>query len=143
MFLRLIIYKSYRSHSTNVALNKDPFIFSIYLLVYFEYCTEYHLTLMLNPPSGRVSVTTITKKQRKEQKKMDRRNKANQLRRNKKDMVLFFFISHEEGFYLHPWLVLQSVHFFCPFLDPDRETASRQQGRSSSFSCCSIPPCWG
>ncbi|XP_051253345.1 pre-rRNA-processing protein TSR1 homolog [Dicentrarchus labrax] len=37
---------------------------------------------------GRVSVTALTKKQRKEQKKMDRRNKANQLRRNKKDMVL-------------------------------------------------------
>ncbi|XP_044057763.1 pre-rRNA-processing protein TSR1 homolog [Siniperca chuatsi] len=37
---------------------------------------------------GRVSVTGLTKKQRKEQKKMDRRNKANQLRRNKKDMVL-------------------------------------------------------
>ncbi|KAM9853646.1 pre-rRNA-processing protein TSR1 homolog [Aulostomus maculatus] len=37
---------------------------------------------------GRVSVTAITKKQRREQKKMDRRNKANQLRRNKKDMVL-------------------------------------------------------
>lgn len=29
----------------------------------------------------------LTKKQRKEQKKIDRRNKANQLRRNKKDMV--------------------------------------------------------
>lgn len=37
---------------------------------------------------GRVSVTVLTKKQRKEQRKMDRRNKANQLRRNKKDMVL-------------------------------------------------------
>ncbi|XP_069568523.1 pre-rRNA-processing protein TSR1 homolog [Brachyistius frenatus] len=37
---------------------------------------------------GRVSVTALTKKQRKEQKKMDRRHKANQLRRNKKDMVL-------------------------------------------------------
>ncbi|XP_070826451.1 pre-rRNA-processing protein TSR1 homolog [Chaetodon trifascialis] len=37
---------------------------------------------------GRVSVLTLTKKQRKEQKKMDRRHKANQLRRNKKDMVL-------------------------------------------------------
>ncbi|XP_013867928.1 pre-rRNA-processing protein TSR1 homolog [Austrofundulus limnaeus] len=37
---------------------------------------------------GRVSVTVLTKKQRKEQKKMDRRNKANQIRRNKKDMVL-------------------------------------------------------
>ncbi|XP_028276445.1 pre-rRNA-processing protein TSR1 homolog [Parambassis ranga] len=37
---------------------------------------------------GRVSVTTLTKKQRKELKKMDRRHKANQLRRNKKDMVL-------------------------------------------------------
>uniref|UniRef100_H3DFJ4 Pre-rRNA-processing protein TSR1 homolog n=1 Tax=Tetraodon nigroviridis TaxID=99883 RepID=H3DFJ4_TETNG len=37
---------------------------------------------------GRVSVTALTKKQRKEQKKIDRRNKANQLRRNKKDMVL-------------------------------------------------------
>ncbi|CAG6001285.1 unnamed protein product [Menidia menidia] len=37
---------------------------------------------------GRVSVTTLTKKQRKEIRKMDRRHKANQLRRNKKDMVL-------------------------------------------------------
>ncbi|XP_037534173.1 pre-rRNA-processing protein TSR1 homolog [Nematolebias whitei] len=37
---------------------------------------------------GRVSVTVLTKKQRKEQKKMDRRHKANQIRRNKKDMVL-------------------------------------------------------
>ncbi|XP_062241398.1 pre-rRNA-processing protein TSR1 homolog [Platichthys flesus] len=37
---------------------------------------------------GRVSVTALTKKQRKEQRKMDRRHKANQLRRNKKDMVL-------------------------------------------------------
>ncbi|XP_067451146.1 pre-rRNA-processing protein TSR1 homolog [Thunnus thynnus] len=37
---------------------------------------------------GRVSVTALTKKQRKEQKKMDRRHKANQIRRNKKDMVL-------------------------------------------------------
>ncbi|TWW77045.1 pre-rRNA-processing protein TSR1 homolog isoform X2 [Takifugu flavidus] len=37
---------------------------------------------------GRVSVTALTKKQRKEQKKIDRRNKANQLRRNKKDMIL-------------------------------------------------------
>nr|XP_020509568.1 pre-rRNA-processing protein TSR1 homolog [Labrus bergylta] len=37
---------------------------------------------------GRVSVTALTKKQRKEHKKMDRRHKANQLRRNKKDMVL-------------------------------------------------------
>uniref|UniRef100_A0A667Y6C9 Pre-rRNA-processing protein TSR1 homolog n=1 Tax=Myripristis murdjan TaxID=586833 RepID=A0A667Y6C9_9TELE len=36
----------------------------------------------------RVSVMTLTKKQRKEQNKMDRRHKANQLRRNKKDMVL-------------------------------------------------------
>ncbi|XP_039987550.1 pre-rRNA-processing protein TSR1 homolog [Xiphias gladius] len=37
---------------------------------------------------GRVSVTALTKKQRKEQKKIDRRHKASQLRRNKKDMVL-------------------------------------------------------
>ncbi|XP_037631809.1 pre-rRNA-processing protein TSR1 homolog [Sebastes umbrosus] len=37
---------------------------------------------------GRVSVTALTKKQRKEQKRMDRRHKASQLRRNKKDMVL-------------------------------------------------------
>ncbi|KAM4589684.1 pre-rRNA-processing protein TSR1 homolog [Fundulus diaphanus] len=37
---------------------------------------------------GRVSVTTLTKKQRKELKKMDRRHKANQLRRTKKDQVL-------------------------------------------------------
>ncbi|XP_058490845.1 pre-rRNA-processing protein TSR1 homolog [Solea solea] len=37
---------------------------------------------------GRVSVTTLTKKQRKEHKRMDRRHKASQLRRNKKDMVL-------------------------------------------------------
>ncbi|KAK2912343.1 pre-rRNA-processing protein TSR1 homolog [Channa argus] len=37
---------------------------------------------------GRVSVTALTKKQRKEQRKMDRRHKANQIRRNKKDMVL-------------------------------------------------------
>ncbi|MEQ2196182.1 hypothetical protein XENOCAPTIV_025895, partial [Xenoophorus captivus] len=34
---------------------------------------------------GRVPVTTLTKKQRKELKKMDRRHKANQLRRAKKD----------------------------------------------------------
>uniref|UniRef100_A0A8C5DYA1 Bms1-type G domain-containing protein n=1 Tax=Gouania willdenowi TaxID=441366 RepID=A0A8C5DYA1_GOUWI len=37
---------------------------------------------------GRVSVITLTKKQRKELNKMDRRHKANQIRRNKKDMVL-------------------------------------------------------
>ncbi|RVE64959.1 hypothetical protein OJAV_G00131370 [Oryzias javanicus] len=37
---------------------------------------------------GRVSVTALTKKQRKELRKMDRRHKANQLRRNKKDMIL-------------------------------------------------------
>ncbi|XP_061915793.1 pre-rRNA-processing protein TSR1 homolog isoform X1 [Entelurus aequoreus] len=37
---------------------------------------------------GRVSVIALTKKQRKEQRKMDRRNKANQLRRNKRDMIL-------------------------------------------------------
>uniref|UniRef100_A0A1A8EPX9 Pre-rRNA-processing protein TSR1 homolog n=1 Tax=Nothobranchius korthausae TaxID=1143690 RepID=A0A1A8EPX9_9TELE len=37
---------------------------------------------------GRVSVMALTKKQRKEQKKMDRRHKASQLRKNKKDMVL-------------------------------------------------------
>ncbi|KAG7272190.1 hypothetical protein CRUP_036904 [Coryphaenoides rupestris] len=37
---------------------------------------------------GRVSVTVLTKKQRREQRRMDRRHKANQLRRNKKDMVL-------------------------------------------------------
>nr|XP_040034991.1 pre-rRNA-processing protein TSR1 homolog [Gasterosteus aculeatus aculeatus] len=37
---------------------------------------------------GRVSVTAFTKKQRKEHKRMDRRHKANQLRRNKKDIVL-------------------------------------------------------
>ncbi|XP_062328893.1 pre-rRNA-processing protein TSR1 homolog isoform X1 [Osmerus eperlanus] len=37
---------------------------------------------------GRVGVTVLTKKQRKEQRKMDRRHKANQLRRNKKDQVL-------------------------------------------------------
>ncbi|XP_068571887.1 pre-rRNA-processing protein TSR1 homolog [Cebidichthys violaceus] len=37
---------------------------------------------------GRVPVTALTKKQRKEHKRMDRRHKANQIRRNKKDMVL-------------------------------------------------------
>nr|XP_029535894.1 LOW QUALITY PROTEIN: pre-rRNA-processing protein TSR1 homolog [Oncorhynchus nerka] len=37
---------------------------------------------------GRVSVTALTKKQRKEARKMDKRHKANQLRRNKKDLVL-------------------------------------------------------
>ncbi|XP_014888775.1 pre-rRNA-processing protein TSR1 homolog [Poecilia latipinna] len=37
---------------------------------------------------GRVSVTTLTKKQRKELGKMDRRHKANQLRKTKKDQVL-------------------------------------------------------
>uniref|UniRef100_A0A8D3ABD0 Pre-rRNA-processing protein TSR1 homolog n=2 Tax=Scophthalmus maximus TaxID=52904 RepID=A0A8D3ABD0_SCOMX len=37
---------------------------------------------------GRVSVTALTKKQRKEHKRMDRRHKASQLRRNKKDLVL-------------------------------------------------------
>lgn len=37
---------------------------------------------------GRVSVTVLSKKQRREQRKMDRRHKANQLRQNKKDMVL-------------------------------------------------------
>ncbi|XP_018603702.2 pre-rRNA-processing protein TSR1 homolog [Scleropages formosus] len=37
---------------------------------------------------GRVSVITLTKKQRKEQRKTDRRHTANQLRRNKKDQVL-------------------------------------------------------
>uniref|UniRef100_A0A674D5V5 Pre-rRNA-processing protein TSR1 homolog n=1 Tax=Salmo trutta TaxID=8032 RepID=A0A674D5V5_SALTR len=37
---------------------------------------------------GRVSVTALTKKQRKETRKMDKRHKANQLRRNKKDLVL-------------------------------------------------------
>ena len=45
-----------------------------------------HITV-LNCFTGRVSVTALTKKQRKEMKKMDRRHKANQLRRNKKDMV--------------------------------------------------------
>uniref|UniRef100_A0A3Q2X8U9 Pre-rRNA-processing protein TSR1 homolog n=1 Tax=Hippocampus comes TaxID=109280 RepID=A0A3Q2X8U9_HIPCM len=37
---------------------------------------------------GRVSVIALTKKQRKEQRKIDRKNKANQLRKNKRDMVL-------------------------------------------------------
>ncbi|XP_061682493.1 pre-rRNA-processing protein TSR1 homolog [Syngnathoides biaculeatus] len=37
---------------------------------------------------GRVSVIALTKKQRKEQRKIDRKNKANQLRRNKRDVVL-------------------------------------------------------
>ncbi|KAL7848859.1 hypothetical protein SRHO_G00204820 [Serrasalmus rhombeus] len=37
---------------------------------------------------GRVAVVTLSKKQRRELRKMDRRHKANQLRRNKKDMVL-------------------------------------------------------
>ncbi|XP_061072091.1 pre-rRNA-processing protein TSR1 homolog [Conger conger] len=37
---------------------------------------------------GRVSVMGLTKKQRREQKKTDRRHKANQLRRNKRDAVL-------------------------------------------------------
>lgn len=45
--------------------------------------------LVLTCSSGRVSVTALTKKQRKEQKRMDRRHKASQLRRNKKDMVTF------------------------------------------------------
>lgn len=49
---------------------------------------------LMNYFTGRVSVTALTKKQRKEQKKMDRRHKANQLRRNKKDMVIF--IIHEK-----------------------------------------------
>ncbi|KAF5892628.1 pre-rRNA-processing protein TSR1, partial [Clarias magur] len=37
---------------------------------------------------GRVAVVALTKKQRRELSKMDRRHKANQLRRNKKDLVL-------------------------------------------------------
>ncbi|XP_041918972.1 pre-rRNA-processing protein TSR1 homolog [Alosa sapidissima] len=37
---------------------------------------------------GRVAVMALTKKQRRESRKMDRRHKANQIRRNKKDMVL-------------------------------------------------------
>ncbi|KAI5626714.1 pre-rRNA-processing protein TSR1-like isoform X1 [Silurus asotus] len=37
---------------------------------------------------GRVAVVTLTKKQRRELSKIDRRHKANQLRRNKKDSVL-------------------------------------------------------
>ncbi|KAK1157524.1 hypothetical protein AOXY_G25227 [Acipenser oxyrinchus oxyrinchus] len=37
---------------------------------------------------GRVSVKTLSKKQKKEQRKQDRRHKASQLRRNKKDTVL-------------------------------------------------------
>ncbi|KAL2096110.1 hypothetical protein ACEWY4_008258 [Coilia grayii] len=37
---------------------------------------------------GRVAVMALTKKQRRDMKKMDRRHKANQLRQNKKDMVL-------------------------------------------------------
>ncbi|KAG9265207.1 hypothetical protein AMEX_G21577 [Astyanax mexicanus] len=37
---------------------------------------------------GRVAVMALSKKQRRELKKLDRRHKANQLRRNKKDMVL-------------------------------------------------------
>ncbi|XP_077397944.1 pre-rRNA-processing protein TSR1 homolog [Festucalex cinctus] len=37
---------------------------------------------------GRVSVIALTKKQRKEQRKIDRKNKANQLRKNKRDVVL-------------------------------------------------------
>lgn len=36
---------------------------------------------------GRVAVVALTKKQRRELSKMDRRHKANQLRRNKKDSV--------------------------------------------------------
>uniref|UniRef100_A0A8C7GYM2 Pre-rRNA-processing protein TSR1 homolog n=1 Tax=Oncorhynchus kisutch TaxID=8019 RepID=A0A8C7GYM2_ONCKI len=42
----------------------------------------------MSSPTGRVSVTALTKKQRKEARKMDKRHKANQLRRNKKDLVL-------------------------------------------------------
>ncbi len=49
-----------------------------------------HSKTSLNCLLGRVSVMTLTKKQRKEQKKMDRRHKANQLRKNKKDMVILF-----------------------------------------------------
>uniref|UniRef100_A0AAX7U6S4 Pre-rRNA-processing protein TSR1 homolog n=1 Tax=Astatotilapia calliptera TaxID=8154 RepID=A0AAX7U6S4_ASTCA len=49
--------------------------------------SEYSTTV-LSADFSRVSVTVLTKKQRKEQKKMDRRHKANQLRKNKKDMVL-------------------------------------------------------
>ncbi|XP_072320426.1 pre-rRNA-processing protein TSR1 homolog [Eucyclogobius newberryi] len=37
---------------------------------------------------GRVSVTVLSKKLRREQRKMDRRHNAKQLRRNKKDLVL-------------------------------------------------------
>ncbi|TRY96311.1 hypothetical protein DNTS_030038, partial [Danionella cerebrum] len=37
---------------------------------------------------GRVSVITLSKKKKREMRKVDRRNKANQLRRNKKDSVL-------------------------------------------------------
>lgn len=55
---------------------------------HFAFCMLYYYIFALNYLSGRVSVMNLTKKQRKEQKKMDRRNKANQLRRNKKDMVI-------------------------------------------------------
>ena len=51
--------------------------------------TVLYLILMVCD-TGRVSVTALTKKQRKEHKRMDRRHKANQLRRNKKDMVSIF-----------------------------------------------------
>lgn len=54
-------------------------------------------------------MTALTKKQRKEQKKMDRRHKANQLRQNKKDMVCFF----NELSSLNPLLVLQKFHVSC------------------------------
>ncbi|XP_056329752.1 pre-rRNA-processing protein TSR1 homolog [Danio aesculapii] len=37
---------------------------------------------------GRVAIVALTKKQRREMRKKDRRNTANQLRRNKKDLVL-------------------------------------------------------
>lgn len=64
---------------------------------------------MFNCHTGRVSVTALTKKQRKEQKKMDRRHKANQLRRNKKDMVIFSS-TLKNSCPLIPWKVLQSFH---------------------------------
>lgn len=85
----------------------------------------------------------LTKKQRKEQKKIDRRNKANQLRRNKKDMVNILYICVYFFFYKKCSLnfcLTKGPTSLLP-LGPDRKETSGRQGRSSSPGRCDIPAC--
>lgn len=113
-------------------------------LIFKPFCTfvstcASHQNPVLNCLSGRVSVLTLTKKQRKEQKKMDRRHKANQLRKNKKDMVIFT-LKWRQLLTDSPVSVEKFwKFFFLAFSGPDREKTSWQQGRSSSFGRCGVP----